>query len=133
MKKEIKRTWKQVLSLVLCTAMILGLVLQFGTVKAKAANGPKITQWNLTVAEGAIGLNLYFAGISDSEVSGLTVKIDGQSHAFGAKQEDGTYVVSHRVKVAEVFKKLSVELYKGSTKVSLANPTAVNGGVSCSV
>ncbi|MBR3469430.1 MAG: hypothetical protein IKH28_07035, partial [Lachnospiraceae bacterium] len=132
MKKTTKRTWKQVLSLVLCTAMILGLVLQFGTVKAKAANGPKITQWNLTVSEGAIGLNLYFAGISDSEVGSLTVKIDGQSHAFGTKQEDGTYVVSHRVKVAEVFKKLSVELYKGSTKVSLANPTAVNGGVSCS-
>ena len=134
MKKQTKRIWNRVLAFMLSTLMILGMVLQFDTMPVKAStDNIKITQWNLTVSEGAIGLNLYFTGISDEEVGSLTVKIDGQSHAFGAKQADGTYVVSHRVKVAEVFKKLSVELYKGSTKVSLANPTAVNGGVSCSV
>ncbi|MBO4748992.1 MAG: DUF4838 domain-containing protein [Lachnospiraceae bacterium] len=133
MKKQTKRKMNRVLALVLCTAMILGMALQFDFMQAKAASEVKITQWNLTVSEGAIGLNLYFSGISDSTVGSLTVKVDGQSHTFGTKQADGAYVVSHRVKVSEVSKQLSVELYKGSTKVNLANSTAVNGVVTCSV
>jgi len=109
------------------------MVLQFDVVRAKAANGPKITQWNLTVSEGAIGLNLYFSGISDEDADKMTVKVDGTSHQFGAKLEDGSRMVSHRVAVKDVTKQLSVELYKGSTKVNLANSVAVNGTVSCSV
>ncbi len=133
MKKGLKRTWKQVLSFVLCAAMILGMVLQFDMVRAKAASEPKIAQWNLTVTEGAIGLNLYFTGISDEDAGNMTVKVDGTSHKLGAKQADGTYGISHRVMVKDVFKQLSVSLYKGSTKVNLTNGKAVNGSISCSV
>ena len=132
MKKEIKRTWKQVLSFVLCAAMILGLVLQFDMVRAKAALEPTITQWNLTISEGAIGLNLYFTGISDADADNVTVKVDGASYKLGAKLSDGSRVVSHRVKVKEVSKVLAVEVYKGTTKVNIANAGA-NGTLYCAV
>ncbi len=132
MKKEIKRTWKQVLSFVLCAAMILGMVLQFDMVRAKAALEPTITQWNLTISEGAIGLNLYITGISDADADNVTVKVDGASYKLGAKLSDGSRVVSHRVKVKEVSKVLAVEVYKGTTKVNIANAGA-NGTLYCAV
>jgi|GEM_PF-6425899 len=134
MKNQIKRICSRVLAFVLSTVMILGMVSQFDTMPVKASpNGPMIAKWNLTISEGAIGLNLYFSGVSDGDVSNMTVKVDGTSHKFGAKQSDGTYVVSHRVNVMDVSKQLSVELYKGTSKVKLVNSVAVNGDVSCSV
>ncbi|MBO4749433.1 MAG: hypothetical protein J5546_03890 [Lachnospiraceae bacterium] len=133
MKKTTKRTWKQVLSLVLCTVMVLGMVFQQDFIRAKAAAGPKIAQWNLAISEGAIGLNLYFSGINDADAANMTAKVDGTSYKLGTKLSDGTYMVTHRVNVGDVSKQLSVELYKGSAKVDLTNYTAENGTVYCAV
>ncbi len=116
----------------LSVAMVLGMAMEFGPIRAQAASEPQATTWSLTISEGAIGLNLYFSGISDSDVSNMAVKVDGSTHKFGEKQPDGSYVVAHRVKAKEVFKPLTVELYKGSNKVNIAN-TGSSGSFACSV
>ncbi|MBQ6095441.1 MAG: hypothetical protein IJL09_08545 [Lachnospiraceae bacterium] len=134
MKKEIKRTWKQVLSFVLCAAMILGMVLQFDMVRAKAATStPRFATCSLTVSEGTLGMNLFFSGIADSEADKITVKVDGVSHPLKAKGDDGKYSVTHNVVAKDVVKKLSIEVYNGTTKLPLTNSIAKDGTVSYAV
>ncbi|MBQ6095442.1 MAG: hypothetical protein IJL09_08550, partial [Lachnospiraceae bacterium] len=90
MKKQTKRIWSQVLAFVLSTVMLLGVVLQFEPIHAKAATStPRFATCSLTVSEGTLGMNLFFSGIADGEANTITVKVDGVSHPLKAKGDDG--------------------------------------------
>ncbi|MCR5460096.1 MAG: hypothetical protein K6F51_09390 [Acetatifactor sp.] len=130
MKKTTKRAWNRVLTLVLCTAMILGMTLQHCTIQARAAGGALVAGCSLTVSEGAIGMNLYLSGLSDA--GNYVLQVDGVSHPL-EKQSDGTYKASHFVTPRNIVKNLSISLYSGSQKISLTNSSAVNGTLTYSV
>ncbi len=130
MKKTTKRAWNRVLTLVLCTAMILGMTLQHCTIQARAAGGALVAGCSLTVSEGAIGMNLYLSGLSDG--NNYVLKVDGVSHPL-EKQSDGTYKASHFVTPRNIVKNLSISLYSGTQKISLTNSSAVNGTLTYSV
>ncbi|MBQ6094134.1 MAG: hypothetical protein IJL09_01905, partial [Lachnospiraceae bacterium] len=134
MKSKIKRKWNRVLAVVLSTVMLLGVVLQFEPIHAKAATStPRFATCSLTVSEGTLGMNLFFSGIADGEANKITVKVDGVSHPLKAKGDDGKYSVTHNVVAKDVVKKLSIEVYYGTTKLPLTNSIAKDGTVSYAV
>ncbi len=127
MNKKTKRIWNRLITMVLCAAMVLGIVLQYGTIQTQAAGGKRLAGCSLTVSEGAIGMNLFVSGLSDAEASQYRLVVDGVSHAFSEKQKDGSYRATHFVSPRNIPKKLSIALYSGNTKVALANESAENG------
>ena len=132
MKNESRRTRNRVLVFLLCTAMVCG-IMPFHRGSANAAAGPCVAGCSLTVSEGALGLNIYFSGLSNSEAANAYALVDGVKHPLSGKQSDGTFAVTHFVDAKDVVKKLSISLYSGSTRLSLANQKAVNGTLSYSV
>ena len=130
MKKSTKRIWSRVFTLVLCTAMILGMTLQYCPIQARAAGEARVAGCSLTVSEGAIGMNLFLSGLSDG--NNYVLKVDGVSHPL-EKQSNGTYKASHYVTPKNIVKQLSISLYSGTQKISLANSTATNGTLTYSV
>ena len=127
MNKKTTRIWNRLVTLVLCAAMVLDIVLQYGTIQTQAAGGKRLAGCSLTVSEGAIGMNLFVSGLSDAEASQYRLVVDGVSHAFSEKQKDGSYMATHFVSPRNLSKKLSIALYSGNTKVALANESAENG------
>ena len=132
MKKTRARAWNRMLALVLCTAMILGAVMQRWTVNVSAAGGVRLESCSLTVSEGALGLNLFVSGLSEAQATSCTLEVDGTSHSL-KKQDDGTYLATHYVTPRNILKKLSISLYSGTTKIPLTNSGAVNGTYSYAV
>ncbi|MCR5460094.1 MAG: hypothetical protein K6F51_09380 [Acetatifactor sp.] len=127
MKKKTKGIWKRLISLALCTAMVIGIVLECGMIQTRAAGNKKLAGCSLTVSEGAIGMNLFVSGLSDEEAKQYKLVVDGVSHSFSEKQKDGSYKATHFVTPRNIPKKLSIALYSGNTKIALANESAENG------
>lgn len=135
MKNRTGRHVRHAVSIMLCIAMVLGMTVSGGAGRTSAAaqEGPKLAGCSLTVGEGALGINLYLAGIPDSKAGQCKVKVDGTFETLSAKQQDGTYMVAHYVDAKDISKKLSIEVYYGSAKEPLTNEGAVNGTVSYAV
>lgn len=132
--RKIIKFGRRILSAFLCLMLLSGI---FGGQEAGRAevsqSGARVTGFSLTIREGALGLNIYIAGITDIQAKSATLKVDGVSHALSAKMADGSYKVTHPVVAKDVPKKLSMTLYSGSTKINLTNSGAVNGVLSYAV
>lgn len=134
MKKLTGSVLKRVQALFISAALLLGALGLNGMNRAGAASqSARVAGFSLTIGEGALGLNIYFSGIADSQAKNMTAKVDGFSYALSAKQPDGTYMVTHPVNAKDIVKKSSISLYSGNTKVNLANSSATNGIVTASV
>lgn len=135
MGRRVRKTLNRIMVLFLSIIFVFGStsIPGLSSFVQASENEAKISGFSLTVSEGALGLNIFFSGISDKMAENCTVVVDGASYQLTDKQDDGSYKISHFVNPQDISKKMPITLFSVTNKVALNNKNAADGVVNYSV